>query len=43
MSKCVANYLGGASSELPRRVRVTPDGEMVSVIDVIMVISFTHC
>lgn len=38
----MANYLGGASSDLPRRVRVTPDGKMVSVIDIIMVVSFTH-
>ena len=42
MTTCVANYLGGASSDLPRRVRVTPDGKMVSIIDVITVISFTH-
>ena len=42
MSTCMATYLGGSSNELPHRVRVTPDGKMVSVIDIIMVVSFTR-
>ena len=41
MSSQVANYLGTSSNQLPGNVKITPDGTMVSVIDVIMVISFT--
>ncbi|KAK9864861.1 hypothetical protein WJX84_007949 [Apatococcus fuscideae] len=37
----VAKYLGGSHNELPHSIRVTPDGKMVSVIDIIMVVSFT--
>ena len=41
MSSGIAKYLGGTESSLPHNVRVTPDGKMVSVIDIIMVVSFT--
>jgi len=41
MCSRVAQYLGTSSNQLPGNVRITPDGTMVSVIDVIMVISFT--
>ena len=41
MSSQVANYLGTSSKQLPGNVRITPDGTVVSVIDVIMVLSST--
>ena len=37
----LARYLGSSSNQLPNNVRITPDGTMVSVIDIIMVVSFT--
>ena len=41
MSSQIARYLGTSSNQLPGNVRITPDGKMVSVIDIIMVVSFT--
>jgi len=41
MSSQIAKYLGTSSNQLPGDVRITPDGKMVSVIDIIMVVSFT--
>ncbi|KAL3158965.1 hypothetical protein ABBQ32_011363 [Trebouxia sp. C0010 RCD-2024] len=41
MSSHLAKYLGSSSNQLPANVRITPDGKMVSVIDIIMVVSFT--
>lgn len=38
----LVKYLGGPGNELPLNIRVTPDGKMVSVIDIIMVVSFTN-
>lgn len=37
----LVRYLGSSSNQLPTNVRITPDGKMVSVIDIIMVVSFT--
>ncbi|KAK9827066.1 hypothetical protein WJX74_005350 [Apatococcus lobatus] len=34
-------FLGGSDSKLPHTVRITPDGKKVSIIDIIMVVSFT--
>ncbi len=35
-------FLGGSDDKLPNAIRVTPDGKMVSMIDIIMVVSFTN-
>ena len=35
-------FLGGSDDRSPLDIRVTPDGKMVSVIDIIMVMSFTN-
>lgn len=41
MTSQIARYLGASSNQLPGNVRITPNGKMVSVIDIIMVVSFT--
>lgn len=38
----VERCLGGSNSELPHAVRVTPDGKLASVTDIIKIICFTN-